>query len=43
MGDRLTIRQGSKWLVETLEPPDDVGQTCGGPEVLLFQTQFFAD
>ena len=43
MGDRLTIGQLIKWLVGILEPPDDVGQTCGGPEVLLLQTQFFTD
>ena len=41
--NRLTVGQSSKWLVETLEPPDYISQTRSGPEVLLLQTQFFAD
>ena len=43
MDNQLTVGKSGEWLVETLEPPDYIGQTCGRPEVLLFQTQFFTD
>jgi len=41
--ERLTIGQSRKWLVEALEPPDDIGQTGGSPKVLLLQTQLLTD
>ena len=41
--DRLTVRQSREWLVEALEPPEDVGQTCSRPEVLLLQAQLFTN
>jgi len=43
MGNRLTLGQSRKWLVEALEPPDDIGQTGGSPKVLLLQTQLLTD
>jgi hypothetical protein len=41
--NRLTVGQSREWLVEALEPPDDIGQTGSRPEVLLLQTQLFTD
>ena len=41
--NQLTLRQSGEWLVETLEPPDDIGQTGSRPKVLLLQTQLLAD
>ena len=43
MGNRFTIGQSREWLVEALEPPDDIGQTGSGPKVLLLQTQLLTD
>lgn len=41
--NQLTLGQSGEWLVETLEPPDDIGQTGSRPKVLLLQTQLFTD
>ena len=41
--NQLTFGQSGEWFVETLEPPNDISQTCSRPEVLLLETQFFAD
>jgi len=43
MGNRHTIGQSREWLVEALEPPDDIGQTGGNPKVLLLQMQLLTD
>jgi len=42
-GNRLTVGQSREWLVEALEPPDDIGQTGGSPKVLLLQAQLLTD
>ena len=41
--NQLTVGESREWLVEALEPPDDIGQASSRPKVLLFQTQFFTD
>ena len=41
--NQLTVGQSGEWLFESLEPPDDIGQTSSRPEVLLLQTQLFTD
>ena len=41
--NQLTVGQSREWLVEALEPSDDIGQTGSSPKVLLLQTQLFTD
>ena len=35
--NKLTVGESREWLVEALEPPDDISQTSSRPEVLLLQ------
>jgi hypothetical protein len=37
------LRELREWFVEVLEATNDVAKTGSGPEVLLLQTELFAD
>lgn len=38
-----TVRELSYGLIQVLESPEDIRQTCRRPEILLLETELFTD
>ena len=41
--DQRTIREFCQRFIEVLEPAHDVGERCGGPEILLLEAKLLSD